>query len=113
MRNWDGESAPLSRPLTKLTSMPDTSPTRVKQSTMAENQQESLAPSTTVATTQELSLKEKERELSTSSEITVSPALPFDKLATKRLLRKQDRNLIPFLALIYLYAIRSSTTHIC
>jgi hypothetical protein len=46
--------------------------------------------------------QEKNDDLTDASATPQSLALPFDGPGTKRLLRKLDLHLIPFLALIYL-----------
>jgi hypothetical protein len=49
------------------------------------------------------SYRENNKSVATSS-TDIPQSLPFDHAATKRLLRKLDYHLIPFLALIYLQA---------
>jgi hypothetical protein len=47
--------------------------------------------------------REKNKSVAASSSTDTPQSQPFDQAATKRLLRKLDWHLIPFLALIYLY----------
>jgi hypothetical protein len=48
------------------------------------------------------SYREKNKSVAASSSTDTPQSHPFDQAATKRLLRKLDWHLIPFLALIYL-----------
>jgi hypothetical protein len=48
------------------------------------------------------------REISSSNSIDYTEAQGFDLAATKKLIRKLDWHLIPFLSLIYLYVISPS-----
>jgi hypothetical protein len=97
MRNWNDESANVSQLSSKSSSQK-----------LSETEQATMTSKPILA---ELDLSqakycEKNKDLSGSTSTdptTLSAPAPFDQAATKKLLRKLDLNLIPFLAFLYLY----------
>jgi hypothetical protein len=101
MRNWDSDSPagsisqPSSKPSTQKLSETDTI-------TMALD----LATSTDLEPSQ-ANNSDKEKDLGSLASLPTTltaptPPAPFTDAATKKLLRKLDLHLIPFLALLYL-----------
>jgi len=99
MRNWNDES--ISQISSKSSSK---KLNEAEQPTMASNLPETTLPGLDLS---QAHYREKNKDL-TGSASTDPPslqgatALPFNPAATKKLLRKLDLNLIPFLALLYL-----------
>jgi hypothetical protein len=96
MRNWNDESLTIS---SKSSSQ---RLSEAEQPTMALNPPKNTPPNLDLS---QAKYQEKNKDLSGSTPTdptTLSAPVPFSQAATKKLLRKLDLNLIPFLALLYL-----------
>jgi hypothetical protein len=96
MRNWNDESLTIS---SKSSSQ---KLSEAEQPTMALNPLKNTPPNLDLS---QAKYQEKNKDLSGSTSTdptTLSAPVPFSQAATKKLLRKLDLNLIPFLALLYL-----------
>ncbi len=101
MRNWDDETSTKSldssksnckKTPSKLETMASTSASTVENHTLTD-----LDLNLTTTT-----YREKNPDLTSSNDSRPVSAAPFNEADTKKLLRKLDLHLIPFLALIYL-----------
>ena len=101
MRNWDDENRSSPHSQISKSSSPSTS-----KSKMASQEPKITTSSIDVADASSDPEKNIALVHSTASEavskVPSAPSVPFDVAATKKLLRKLDLHLIPFLALIYL-----------
>lgn len=109
MRNWDDETSTSNKSpaSAKSASNPyiNTQETSPNAETMASTSTSTSANPPTLA---DLDLtnpayREKNSNLTASTDSRPVSAAPFNEAETKKLLRKLDLHLIPFLALIYLY----------
>jgi hypothetical protein len=99
MRNWDNNSPTIPHPSPKSSSQEVNEPDK---RTMAPNLFKN-SPTDSAISQSKYSEKEKELSSSTSTEpMNLSTPTPFTATAEKKLLRKLDLHLIPFLALLYL-----------
>jgi hypothetical protein len=100
MRNWDEDSLPQSHASSKSKQESDqiSASTQIKMDSMSSSKKtpDGLDLSRAAA------YHEKSTELTGSTVAASAVQAPFDPTARKKLLRKLDRHLIPFLALIYL-----------
>jgi hypothetical protein len=99
MRNWNDGS--ISQVSSKSSSQ---MLNKAEQPQMASNPPKSSHPDLDLS---EAKYQEKNKDVSGSSStdpptLQVAGPLPFNPAATKKLLRKLDLNLIPFLALLYM-----------
>jgi hypothetical protein len=100
MRNWDEDSQSQSHASSKSKQEPDqiSASTQIKMDSTTSSKKTPDDLDLSKATTY------RENTEITGSTIAASAVqAPFDPVARKKLLRKLDRHLIPFLALIYLY----------
>jgi hypothetical protein len=101
MRNWDEDSPPQSHASSKSKQESDQISASTQQFKMESTSSSKKTPND-LDLSKATTYHEKNTEL-TGSTVTASAAqAPFDPAARKKLLRKLDRHLIPFLALIYL-----------
>jgi hypothetical protein len=106
MRNWDEDSPPQSHALSKSKQESDqiSASTQFKMESTSSSKKTPDDLDLSKATT----YHEKNTELTGSTVAASAVQAPFDPAARKKLLRKLDRHLIPFLALIYLQVARIS-----
>jgi hypothetical protein len=100
MRNWDEDSPPQSHASSKNKQESDqiSASTQFKMESTSSSKKTPDDLDLSKATT----YHEKNTELTGSTVAASAVQAPFDPAARKKLLRKLDRHLIPFLALIYL-----------
>jgi hypothetical protein len=99
MRNWDEESPAISHPSRKSTSGTLNEADTI---TMGSIQLKNVLTDSNISQ-EKYVLKDKEfGSLTSTKGTTVFAPAPFSEADTKKLLRKLDLHLIPFLALLYL-----------
>jgi len=106
MRNWDEDSPIQSHASSKSKQESDqiSTSTQIKMDSTSSSKKIPGDLDLSKATT----YNEKNTELTGSTVAASAVQAPFDPAARKKLLRKLDRHLIPFLALIYLQVVRIS-----
>ena len=99
MRNWDDETSTKSLVSSKSNSKKTPPKLETMASTSASTTENHTLVDLDLTTT---TYREKNPDLTSSNDSRPVSAAPFNEADTKKLLRKLDLHLIPFLALIYL-----------